>query len=120
MPPSDSYCRQGFFEGDGGIQNRGELLKNYKTKSYGLTELLLIEISLHTYFLFIRVVVLELCFGHTSKCKNEQREITSKLGKAELWLFFTALSHNEIYIPSTSLADTLCPFIVITHVNFKV
>jgi hypothetical protein len=39
--------------------------------------------------------VSELC-----QCKNEQRTITSKLDKTELWFFCSALLLNEIYLPT--------------------
>jgi len=51
-------------------------------------------------FSLIPVVVSELCPGQRSKCKNEQRAITPKLGKAELWFLITALLLNKIYLPS--------------------
>ena len=37
--------------------------------------------------MLITLVVSELCFGHSSICKNEQRAITPKLGMAELRFF---------------------------------
>jgi len=68
------------------------------------------SIYLHS-FLLIPYVVLELCPGQSSKCKNEQRATTPKLGKAELWFRCTTLLLNEIYQPTKCLVDTSCSFI---------
>jgi hypothetical protein len=38
-------------------------------------------------FMLISLIVLEQCPGQNSKCKNEQREVTPKLGMPELWFF---------------------------------
>jgi hypothetical protein len=86
------------------------------------TALLLNEISsiyLQS-FLLIPLVVLLLCPGQSSKCKNEQRAITPKLGKVELWFFCTALLLNEIYQPTKFLVYTSCCFRVMSWTKFKV
>jgi hypothetical protein len=52
-------------------------------------------------FLFISLIVSELCPGQNSKFKYEQRAITPKIGKAELWC--TIHFPNEIYLPTKYL-----------------
>jgi hypothetical protein len=52
-------------------------------------------------FMLISFVVLDLFTRQISKCKNKQRAIISKLGKAELsilWFLSTAHLLNEIYL----------------------
>jgi hypothetical protein len=48
--------------------------------------------------MLISLIVLELCPEESSKYKNEQRGITSKLGKVELWFLCTAHLLDEIYL----------------------
>ena len=57
---------------------------------------------------WLALVVLDLCSGQCSKCKNEQRAISPKLGNAEWCFLCTVLLHNEIYLPSKSIVDTSC------------
>jgi hypothetical protein len=46
------------------------------------------------------LIILKLCSGQSSKCKNEQRIITPKLGMAELRFLNTAQLPIEIYLPT--------------------
>jgi hypothetical protein len=50
-------------------------------------------------------MVLKLCPGQSSKCKNKLSAITPKSGKATLLFFCTALLLKEIYLPTKLLAD---------------
>jgi hypothetical protein len=50
--------------------------------------------------MLISVIVLELYPGQSSKYKNEQRAITPKLGKTELWFLCTVHLLNEMYLPT--------------------
>ena len=68
----------------------------------------------------ISLLVPELCPGQSSKCKNEQRAITPKLGNAELQFFCIALIFNEIYLPTKCLVDITCNFRVMSWTKFKV
>jgi hypothetical protein len=51
-------------------------------------------------FMLIPLIVLELCPRQSSKCKNEQRAIIKKLGKAGLLFLCTAHLLDEIYLPT--------------------
>jgi hypothetical protein len=66
-------------------------------------------------FMLIPLIVLELCPGQSSKCKNKQRGIIPKLGKAELWFLCTAHLPNEIYQPTQFHVDTSCCFKVMSR-----
>jgi hypothetical protein len=50
--------------------------------------------------------------GQKSNCKNERREITKKLGNADIRFFCTALLLNEKLLPTNFLVD---PFYVLCH-----
>jgi hypothetical protein len=50
--------------------------------------------------MMISLIVLESCPGQSSKCKNKQRAIIKKIGKAELRFVCTAQLFNEIYLPT--------------------
>jgi hypothetical protein len=75
-------------------------------QSYGIC-------ALHTYsmrsiflqsFMLLPHIVLESCPGQSSKCKNKQRAIIQKLGKAELQFLCTAyLLNGSIYLQSFML-----------------
>jgi hypothetical protein len=58
--------------------------------------------------------------SRSSKCKNEQRAITSKLGKAELRFLSTALLPNEVYLPTKFHVDISNSFRVMFQTMFKV
>jgi hypothetical protein len=51
-------------------------------------------------------MVSELCPGQSSKCKNEQRAIATKFGKAEFKFLFTAHLPIEVHLP----VDISCSF----------
>jgi hypothetical protein len=55
--------------------------------------------------MLISLIVLELCPEQSSKCKNEQRAITPKLGKTEICFFGNALLFNEIFLPTKFRVD---------------
>jgi hypothetical protein len=57
--------------------------------------------------MLIPLIVLELFTGQSSKCKNKQRAIIQKLGKAELWSFSNAHLLNEIYLQSFMLISLI-------------
>jgi hypothetical protein len=65
--------------------------------------------------MLITLIVLELCPGQSSKCKNKQRAIIHKLGKTELWFLSTAHLLNEIYLPTRFHVDTSCCFKVMSR-----
>jgi hypothetical protein len=66
-------------------------------------------------FMLIPLIVLELCAGQSSKCKNKQRAMIQKLGQAELRFLRTAHLLNEIY-PSTKFhVDTSCCFKIMSR-----
>jgi hypothetical protein len=52
--------------------------------------------------------------------KKEQRKITPKLGKAELWFLCTAHLLNEIYLPTKFHVDISYHLRVMTQIKFKV
>jgi hypothetical protein len=54
------------------------------------------------------------------KVENEQRAITPKIGKIELWFFCTALLFNEIYLPTEFHVDISYSIRVISGTKFKV
>jgi hypothetical protein len=56
--------------------------------------------------MLITPIVLELCPGQTSKCKNKQRAIIQVLDKADLRFLCTAHLLNEIYLPTKIHVDT--------------
>jgi hypothetical protein len=66
-------------------------------------------------FMLMSLIVLELCPGQCLQCKNEQKAITPKVCKTELWFFYTAPLHNEIYLPTRFHADTSCCFKVMSR-----
>jgi hypothetical protein len=55
--------------------------------------------------MLIYLIVLELCPGQSSKCKNEKRAITLTISKTELLFFSTALFNNDIYLPTKLYVD---------------
>jgi hypothetical protein len=61
-------------------------------------------------FMLIPLIVLELCPRQSSKCKNKQRAIIQKLGKADLWFLCTAHLLNEIYLHTKFHVDTSYSF----------
>jgi hypothetical protein len=65
-------------------------------------------------FMLISRSVPELFPGQSSKCKHEQKAMTSKLGKVELCFFCLLL--NEIYLPKRFLVR----FRVLSRTKFKV
>jgi hypothetical protein len=65
-------------------------------------------------FMLICLIVLELCPGQSSKCKNKQKAIILKLGKVELLFFCTAHLLNEIYLPTKFYVDISCCFKVMS------
>jgi hypothetical protein len=62
-------------------------------------------------FMLIPLILLELCPGQSSKCKNKQRGIIQKIGKAELRFLCTAHLLNEIYLPTKFHVDTSCCYV---------
>jgi hypothetical protein len=58
--------------------------------------------------------------GQSSKCKNKERAITPKLGKAELQFLCTALLSNEMYLPTKFHVDIFYSFRVMSRTKFKV
>jgi hypothetical protein len=60
------------------------------------------------YIYRVSLLVSELCTKQSSKCKNEQRAITPKLGEAELWFFCNALLFNEFMLIPLMVSE-LCP-----------
>jgi hypothetical protein len=66
-------------------------------------------------FILISLIVSELCPGQSSKCKNEQRAPTSKLGKADLWFLYNALLLNEIYLHTKFHVDISCCYKVMSR-----
>ena len=85
--------------------------KNNKTK--GSYSKVMRRYALHVYlvtyiylqsFLFIPLVVLELCHRLSLNCKIEQWAMTPKLGMVELRFLCTALLLNEIYLPTKILS----------------
>jgi hypothetical protein len=71
-------------------------------------------------FMLIPLILLELCPGQSSKCKNKQMGIIQKLDKAELRLLSTAHLLNEIYLPIKFYVDTSYTFRVMSRTKFKV
>jgi hypothetical protein len=69
--------------------------------------------------MLISLIVLELCPGQSSKCKNEQRAITPKLDKTELWFFCTALPVNEIYLPTKIHVNISYSLKLMSQTKFK-
>jgi hypothetical protein len=55
-----------------------------------------------------------------TKCKNEQRAIFPKLGKAKLWFFGTALLPNEINLLTKFHVYIFYSFRVMSLAMFKV
>jgi hypothetical protein len=71
-------------------------------------------------FLFISLIVSELCPGQSSKCKYEQRNITSKLGKAEFRFLCTAHLPNYTYLPIKCIVHIYHTFRSISLTMFEV
>jgi hypothetical protein len=65
--------------------------------------------------MLITLIVLEICPGQSSKCKNKQRAIIQKLGKTELRFLYTAHLLNEIYLPTKFYVETFCCFKVMSR-----
>jgi hypothetical protein len=70
--------------------------------------------------MLISLIILELCPGQSSKFQNEQRKITPKLGKTELWFFNNALLRNEISLPTKFHVDISYTFKIMSRTKFKV
>jgi hypothetical protein len=72
----------------------------------------MISIYLHS-FMLIPLIVLELCPGQSTKCKNKQRAIIQRLGKAELLFLCTVHSIRSINLQSFMLiplvVSKVCP-----------
>jgi hypothetical protein len=83
------------------------------------TSILRSEIIYVHSFKMIPVIVLKLNSRKILKCKNEQRAITSNLGKAELWFFCTAFLVNEIYIPTNFIVNTFRGLSVMSRKSSK-
>jgi hypothetical protein len=101
--------------------NKGQNLQNKTRKSY-------VSCALHIYrmrsiyiqsVLFISMIILALCPDNV-QCQNEQRAINPKSDKAELQFLCTAHLLNEIYLPTTSLANIYCTFRTMSWRKFKV
>jgi hypothetical protein len=69
-------------------------------------------------FMLIALMVSELCPGQSSKCKNEQRTITTKFGMAEFKFLCTAHLPIEVSLPTKFDVDISCSFRVISRTIF--
>jgi hypothetical protein len=49
--------------------------------------------------MLISLIIYEKYPGQNSKCQNEQKAISQKLGKKELWFFNNALLLDDINVP---------------------
>jgi hypothetical protein len=102
--------------------DKGQKLQNKARQSYGSLSMhfnTMRSIYLQS-FLLISLIDLEKCPGQSSKCKNEQRAITPKLGKTELWFFSAAFLLNEIYLPTQFHVDISYSFRVMSRTKFNV
>jgi hypothetical protein len=102
--------------------NKGQLFQNKAGQSYG-------SLTMHFYsmrsiylqsFMLISLILLELCPGQSSKCKNKQRVIIQKIGMAELRFLCTAHLLNEIYLPTKFHVDNYYSFRVMSRTKFIV